>query len=1065
MFQIASRTRTPWLLQLLALAVAACGGSSKTHPDLGGAGVVAEAGRSSGEAGSDRADAETGEGGASARDAERSGVSGSDGGATGTRRPSGGSGPTGSGGATPEPTDARGGTDSAGGPGLEAANAGAATVIPPPVPMSPSECQLVSGLWCEADASCVLGFQICDGVSNCSDGSDEPSDCQALCQATGSLWCAKDSRCLLEFQICDGVADCSDGSDEPNDCQARCEADGSVWCAEDSKCLYELQVCNGVADCSDGSDEPNDCQARCEANGSVWCAKDSKCLYEFQVCNGVADCSDGSDEPNDCQARCEADGSVWCAEDSKCLYEFQVCNGVADCSDGSDESSECEVRCEAGGSQLWCAADGTCITQGLMCNGISNCSDGSDEAGCTCFQGDQRCAGTVLETCGIDASTGKAAWQSVRECTLCSPQLGCLDCNPGDRSCDGLTPLLCSDQGTWSRQADCEQQACVDGTCVGECSPGTATCDGTTGSTCSDDGQWESETCDWGCIEGDGCATSADVCHSEKVCLSSYCSTTCDAFGFCSSTGTWGTVQVCEPRPCSEPEDCGSLGYCDTSVSAAPVCRARQYCSNTSCLNGGDCIQGDVSFTCKCAPGYSGATCATNIDDCAGSPCQNGGTCSDGINSYTCDCAAGFEGDNCEVNVDDCAVDSCNNGGVCEDRVNAVACCCPPGFAGPTCDSQETWTSFALATTLWGSNSVGALAVDPNDSRIIFASDDNGTTGDVVWRSEDGGQSWSEICPSVWGAMAIALDPTDAATVFLAPGYGASGIYKALLVAGTCTEVSLGGGYGIYSSVVRDQTLPSRLYAASARLATNTPAVYRSTNSGTSWTPVFDSVSVDALVLDPTDGMTVFALGMPDWGTFGTPDPTTAGAWRSTNAGDDWTKVIAGRGPVLALAIGHVDSSNVLASTTDSGMIRSTNGGTDWTLANTGLDGIIVNTIAIDPQDDSIAYAGPTDHGVYRSLDGGQTWTSFTDGMEQTTVNTILVDPSDPNTLYASTEELGVYRRRLPGAVGECSTGEEPDTGCDADEFSCGNGQCVPSYYRCDVFVDCSNGADESNCQ
>ena len=38
-----------------------------------------------------------------------------------------------------------------------------------------------------------------------------------------------------------------------------------------------------------------------------------------------------------------------------------------------------------------------------------------------------------------------------------------------------------------------------------------------------------------------------------------------------------------------------------------------------------------------------------DIDECESSPCQNGGACEDGINSYTCSCAPGYTGNDCET--------------------------------------------------------------------------------------------------------------------------------------------------------------------------------------------------------------------------------------------------------------------------------------------------------------------------------------------------------------------------------------------------------------------------------
>jgi hypothetical protein len=50
-------------------------------------------------------------------------------------------------------------------------------------------------------------------------------------------------------------------------------------------------------------------------------------------------------------------------------------------------------------------------------------------------------------------------------------------------------------------------------------------------------------------------------------------------------------------------------------------------------------------FSCSCIPGYTGPTCARDIDECAESPCTNGGLCQDRLNDYDCSCQPGFEGE------------------------------------------------------------------------------------------------------------------------------------------------------------------------------------------------------------------------------------------------------------------------------------------------------------------------------------------------------------------------------------------------------------------------------------
>ena len=122
----------------------------------------------------------------------------------------------------------------------------------------------------------------------------------------------------------------------------------------------------------------------------------------------------------------------------------------------------------------------------------------------------------------------------------------------------------------------------------------------------------------------------------------------------------------------------------DLNGSCSPTCASLAL----SCSGHGACNDGSGTAACFCDPGFSGPSCATDINDCAGAPCLNGGTCVDGINSYACNCPLGFAGANCETNIDDCAMAPCLNGGMCVDGINTRTCVCVGGYSGANCQTS-----------------------------------------------------------------------------------------------------------------------------------------------------------------------------------------------------------------------------------------------------------------------------------------------------------------------------------------------------------------------------------------
>ncbi|XP_037530480.1 low-density lipoprotein receptor-related protein 8 [Nematolebias whitei] len=153
-----------------------------------------------------------------------------------------------------------------------------------------------------SDGSCIPRLQVCNGRSDCEDGSDEGS--------CSHVWCNYDEftchsrRCVSVRSLCDGVDDCGDGSDE--DSCHNCTA-GFFSCGLSDACLPRNQVCDGWNDCKNGHDEtrelcgsgqpqPQRSPSSCAA--SEFQCGDGKCVRLTWRCDHSPDCSDGSDEEN-----------------------------------------------------------------------------------------------------------------------------------------------------------------------------------------------------------------------------------------------------------------------------------------------------------------------------------------------------------------------------------------------------------------------------------------------------------------------------------------------------------------------------------------------------------------------------------------------------------------------------------------------------------------------------------------------------------------------------------------------------------------------------------------------
>ena len=125
----------------------------------------------------------------------------------------------------------------------------------------------------------------------------------------------------------------------------------------------------------------------------------------------------------------------------------------------------------------------------------------------------------------------------------------------------------------------------------------------------------------------------------------------------------------------------------------------------------------------------------------------------------------------------------------------------------------------------------------------------------------------------------------------------------------------------------------------------------------------------------------------------------------------DWSAVGPYNGAVvMSYAIDQAVPSTVYAGLDGGGVYKSTDGGVSWNAARSGIEGLNVYALAMDPLAGSAVYAG-TNNGLYRTFDGGASWHPANPG----NADFILALAASGSNIYAGTAG-GVFRSGDGGA-------------------------------------------------
>jgi photosystem II stability/assembly factor-like uncharacterized protein len=192
--------------------------------------------------------------------------------------------------------------------------------------------------------------------------------------------------------------------------------------------------------------------------------------------------------------------------------------------------------------------------------------------------------------------------------------------------------------------------------------------------------------------------------------------------------------------------------------------------------------------------------------------------------------------------------------------------------------------------------------------------------------------------------------------------------------------------------------------SAAASVAPAAAQVDPSLLSALQWRSIgpFRAGRVSAGAIDPSDPNTYY---------FGTPG---GGVWKSTNAGQTWTPIFdrTGMASIGALAIAPSNPQIIYAGTGEEtrgdGVYKSTDGGKSW--INVGLrDTHYIGSIVIsatNPDEVVVGAIGDRipnqDRGVFRTTDGGRTWTKVLSVDDTAGCPAVVAAPDAPRVMFAT---------------------------------------------------------------